>query len=102
MLVTFSCDAYENITLFGDVAKHLLTLMGHSGAVPGALLAQDVPEALAGLKKAIASQKSQPSSQALDKHDEPEVSLVHRALPLIALLESAVSAKCNVMWDYRK
>jgi hypothetical protein len=31
MLVTFSCPAYANITMFGDVAVHLLELMGHSG-----------------------------------------------------------------------
>lgn len=98
MLVTFSCDAYENITLFGDVAKRLLTLMGHSGAVPGAILAQDVPEALASLKKAIASQQPKSSNQPLDDDNQPEVSLYHRALPLIALMESAILAGCNVMW----
>ena len=39
MLVTFSCPAYADITMFGDVAVRLLQLMGHSGTVPGALLA---------------------------------------------------------------
>jgi hypothetical protein len=38
MLVTFTCKAYADITLFGNVAVSLLRLMGHSGTVPGALL----------------------------------------------------------------
>jgi len=34
MLVTFTTSAYAGITPFGDVALHLLKLMGHS-AKPG-------------------------------------------------------------------
>ena len=45
MLVTFSCPAYADITMFGDVAIRLLKMMGHSGTVPSALLAADVPAA---------------------------------------------------------
>jgi hypothetical protein len=49
MLITFQTKAYANITMFGDVAIALLKLMGHSGTVPGALMADDVPAALAHL-----------------------------------------------------
>jgi hypothetical protein len=52
MLVTFSCPAYADITMFGDVAVHLLKMMGHSGKVPSALLAADVPAALERLEAA--------------------------------------------------
>ena len=31
MLVTFESRSYADITMFGDVAVHLLHLMGHSG-----------------------------------------------------------------------
>ena len=41
-MITFRCDAYENISYFNDVAKSLLSLMGHSGTVPGALKAAEV------------------------------------------------------------
>ncbi|MFY9974105.1 MAG: DUF1840 family protein, partial [Chromatiaceae bacterium] len=34
-----------------------------------------------------------------DEGDERHVSLGHRALPLIQLLEAAASAKANVMWE---
>ena len=101
MLVTFTCPAYADITMFGDIAVQLLKLMGHSGTVPGAILAEDVPAALECLEAAIETEKqsSQPEEHAEDEDDEPAVSLPHRALPVIELLKAAVKAKCNVMWD---
>ncbi len=98
MLVTFSCDAHENITLFGGVAEKLLKMMGQSGTVPSAILAEHVPAALANLSEAIAKEKPAVSQYSEDDDDEIEVSLKHRALPLIELLQAAVKQKCNVMW----
>lgn len=98
MLVTFTCDAYENITLFGDVAKQLLTMMGQSGTVPGAILADDVTAALTRLKLAIHQIKHIKPAPKPDDDEEPDVSLAHRALPLIALLQAAEKHQCNVMW----
>ena len=104
MLITFSCDAYENITMFGDVALRLIKLMGHSGTVPSALLWEQIPEALTELKHALTQEKTRlteaGSSKVEDKDKEHDVSLSHRALPLIALLEAAEKKKCNVMWCY--
>jgi hypothetical protein len=74
-------------------------MMGHSGTVPGALLAEDVPKALQRLEAAIEAEKQLPEPEAQDEDDEPTVSLPQRALPLIELLRSAVKAECNVMWD---
>ena len=104
MLVTFTCKAYSDITLFGDIAQHLLTMMGHSGTVPGAILADDVPAALARLKRAIETEQAVPipdsskANQDKDTNQEP-VSLRHRALPLIELLAAAARENCNVMWE---
>ena len=104
MLVTFSCKAYANITMFGDVAVHLLNLMGHSGTVPGALLAEDVAPALERLQAAIEAERqaADPDAPTEDEDGEPVVSLPHRALPLIELLSAAAKEKCNVMWDGSK
>lgn len=101
MLVTFSCPAYADITMFGDVAVRLLKLMGHSGTIPSALLAEDVPAALARLESAIEDEKqlSKPDESGNGDEDESAVSLPHRALPLIDLLKSAAKADCNVMWN---
>ncbi len=104
MLVTFRTNAYANITMFGDVAIRLLKLMGHSGTVPSAILADDVPAALERLKAAIAADKAAGADTAAagtqgDDAEEPPVSLANRALPLIELLEAAVKRKSDVMWD---
>ncbi|HXV11201.1 MAG TPA: DUF1840 domain-containing protein [Burkholderiales bacterium] len=103
MLVTFRTDAYANITMFGDIAVSLLRMMGHSGTVPSALLAKDVPEALERLKAAVAKDKAAggapPGGVQDDDSEEPRVSLANRAFPLIELLEAAAKRKSDVMWD---
>jgi Domain of unknown function (DUF1840) len=101
MLVTFSCPAYASITMFGDVAIRLLKLMGHSGTVPGALLAEDVQAALERLEAAVEADNPspEPAEPAEGADGEPVVSLPHRALPLIELLKAAAKAKCDIMWD---
>ena len=97
MLVTFTTDAYADITMFGDVALTMLKMMGHSKTVPGAILAADIPMALNRLKAAIDSEKPSPPVED-EGEDEPVVSMADRALPLINLLTAAAEAECNVMW----
>lgn len=102
MLVTFRTSAYANITMFGDVAITLLKMMGHSGTVPSAIRAEDVPAALERLKAAIAKDKAaggSPSGPRDDDSEEPPVSLAHRAFPLIELLEAAARQNSDVMWN---
>ena len=97
MLVTFTTDAYADITMFGDVALTMLKMMGHSATAPGAILAADVPGALRRLTEAIDAEKALP--QVGDKNaDEPVVSMTNRALPLINLLAAAAKADSDVMW----
>ena len=92
MLVTFRCDASVNVIFFAEIAVRLLKLMGHSGTIPSALLAKDVAPALKNLKQAIDDARAHPE-------DTPGVSIVHRALPLLALLEAAEQHECDVLWD---
>jgi hypothetical protein len=102
MLVTFRTEAYADILMFGDIAVQLLKLMGHSGTVPSALVAEDVPAALERLRTAIAAhQVTVPkAAEAVedDDADESPVDLAQRAFPLIELL-AAAAAKCDVLWD---
>ena len=71
--------------MFGDVAVTLLKMAGHSGTVPSALLAGDVPSALARLKQKLAiadpegesKQSSRPKAQ--DEKTTPAVGLRLRA-----------------------
>ena len=103
MLITFTTPVHADITMFGDVAKALIRMMGHSGKVPGALLAEDVPAALERLKSAVESNPDAPLNPRRDEDDDEarsqSVSIKHRALPLIELLEAAAREQKNVMWD---
>lgn len=106
MLITFRSQAYADITMFGDIAVSLLKMMGHSGTVSGAILAEDVPAALDRLKKALAADRSAavaaPADDAKDDDEdskEPPVSLARHAFPLLQLLEAAARTQHDVMWD---
>lgn len=101
MLVTFSTPAHGDVTMFGDVALRLLKMMGRSDTVPSALYAEDVQAALERLRASVASASptSKSNMTAEDEDDEPSVSIAHRALPLIELLEAAVNEKSTVMWE---
>jgi hypothetical protein len=100
MLVTFSCRATANITMFGDVAVQLVKMMGHSGTVPSAILAEDVASALKHLQAALDTikKKSKPEVSEEDNEESSVVSLPNRASPLIDMLEAAVKDESNVSW----
>ncbi len=53
MIVTFKTRAFSNITMFGDIAVHLLKMMGQTGNVPGAIKDDDVSQAYQTLKQAL-------------------------------------------------
>ena len=96
MLVTFKTDAYANITMFGDIAIRLLKLMGHSGTVPSAIRAEDVPEALENLRRGLeahgaeAAETNPPRDERTQEKRQPIV-LSQRAWPLVELLEAAAA-----------
>ncbi len=101
MLVTFRTPAYSDITMFGDVALALIEHMGHSPTVPSAIAAEDVPRALERLRAAIDERGGEtlPPAPEETRRDADKVSLAHRALPLVQLLEAAAKADTYVMWD---
>jgi len=115
MLVTFRSQATESITMFGDIAQALLKMMGATGRVPGALVAEDVPPALSKLEaevealKAASETTSAPAATNEDAAADPgadgetpaPVPLVSRAVPLLSLLKRAAAAKVGVMWEGR-
>lgn len=101
MLVTFRSNAWGNITMFGDVAVALLKMMGHSGTVPSALLARDIPAALARLKQQLASRGGEEyaGTPSDDEDAEKPVGLALRAYPLIEMLSAAAEQEADVMWQ---
>jgi hypothetical protein len=101
MLIKFDSKV-GTLTMFGDAAVQLLKLMGHSGTVPSAILAADIPAAVERLRRALEQGASLPPAPA-DEEDRREgrspVSLRQRAHPLIELLERAAKNGADVMWE---
>ena len=98
MLIRFH-SKIDGFTIQGDIGVALLRLMGMSGAVPGALLAQDVPAALERMKQGIAAGKPIESAPADAAEAGHRVSLAARAYPLVQLLEGAVKRNSDVVWE---
>ena len=109
MIVKFSTRVGA-LTMHGDAAVALLRAMGHSGTVPGAILAQDLPDALAQLRGALAELASQPApaptpppSSGGDEDDElerePPVTLRMRAVPFLDMVETAIARGSDLMWE---
>lgn len=82
------------------IAVQLLKAMGHSGTVPSAILAKDIPAAVARLRSAVAATPAAKTSTNSDDKDQKEilVSLRQRAFPLIDLLTRAAETGAEVMW----
>jgi hypothetical protein len=105
MIVKFSTRAGA-LTMHGDASIALLRAMGHSGTVPGAILAADLPAALTSLRRTLEAQaRAAPSVPAADDEDEgqderePPVTLAMRAVPLIDMIETAIARGSDLMWE---
>lgn len=103
MLITFKTRAhYPNITMFGDVALQLLTLMGRRKTVPSAMDPEDIPAALEQLREGLRKQAAEGEQGATAEGDddaETPVALGTRAVPLIELLDAAAKENVGVMWE---
>jgi len=106
MIVKFSTRSGA-LTMHGEAAVTLLKAMGHSGTVPGAILALDLPQALAGLRRTLETQADAPSPEpgapAQDSEERedaaPTVTLRMRAMPLIDMIETAIARQSDLMWE---
>lgn len=98
MLVKFESEV-GGVSMFGDVAVTLLKMMGHSGTVPSALLAKDIPAALEKLNAALGmTPADSESGQNEEGTQQSNVSLRKRAFPLIALMERAAARGVDITW----
>lgn len=104
MIVKFSTRVGA-LTMHGDAAVTLLEAMGHSGTVPGAILAADLPPALVSLRRVLAEQarvpppEPAPADDDEEKEREPPVALRIRAVPLIDMIETAITRDSDLMWE---
>lgn len=111
MIVNFT-TRFGRLTMHGESAVALLRAAGHSGTVPGAILASELPAALAQLERALESDGNRPSPPPAagvesrdgpdadeDKEPEPVVSLGLRAVPLLDMIRTAIARGSDLMWD---
>lgn len=77
----------------------MLKNMGLSEAIPGAILAEDVPAMLNNLTNAMKANVGSSSESQKSAWDDQSVSQQSRAMPLIELLKAAAEQECNVMWE---
>lgn len=115
MIVTFA-TRFGSLTMHGESAVALLHAMGHSGTVPGATLAADLPAALVRLERTLESEGDRPSPPAptsrgagprggfddeeeAEREHEPVVSLRMRAVPLLDMIRTAVERGADLMWE---
>jgi hypothetical protein len=101
-----------HLQMHGEAAIALLRLMGHSGTVPGAILAAELPQALAALRNGLETSGDAvvpaPPPRPADEQDDDDgphkpaieaVRLRTRAVPLIDLLERAIAGGSDLMWE---
>ena len=108
MIVTFQSKASGDVIMFGDVAHKMMELMGKEASDQGIVTVEQLPEALARLKAAIAADREERQGineedlpqfeQAADGSRRPFVSLAQRATPLVELLEWSLKKKVPVVW----
>ena len=93
----------------GDPAQALLRLGGHTGTVPGAVLAADLPTFAERLRDGLVLHGDRPSpampppaATSPRQKDEPRerpVSLSLRAVPLLEMIDTAIRQQSDLMWD---
>ena len=100
MLIKFDSEV-GTFTMFAEPALLLIRMMGHSGTVPGAILAEDLPAALERLRQALDAYVEPPpkAKAAHEEEDKNWVPLRKRAFPLIQLLQQAAREKKPVLWE---
>ena len=99
MPVTFKTKSYSNITMLGDTGRKMLEFMDFGTQIPGAIGKSDLAQALDDLQKELELIPPPVEAQDNSSDEEPAIALNTRAIPLIALLESAIKENNNLRWE---
>ena len=107
-MIIFRSQAAADIMMFDDVAKRMMELMGKEPSERGIITVDQLPEAIARLKAAIAEDHAR--HQGEQEEDRPQtetvpggarrayVALAQRAVPLMQMLEYSLKADKPVLW----
>jgi len=100
-MIVFRSEVGPDIMMFDEVAQHMMELMAKEKAGRGVVTVEQLPEAIARLKAAVAADRALHSeSQSGDdgENQAPRVGTAQRALPLIELLEISLARQKPVLW----
>lgn len=109
MLVKFS-TSFGQLLMQGEPAVALIKLGGHSGTVPSAVLAAELPGFLAKLQAGLELQGDQVSppppvkepggdwEEEEEPHERP-IKLRLRAVPLLDMLNTAIRQQSDLLWE---
>ena len=104
MLVTFKSAASGDLVMFEKNGRELLALLGKDpAAARGIVTVEQLPDAIAALRTAIAADKARQAGQPADENDaesgvDRKINLSQRALPLLDLLERSLQDREPVTW----
>jgi hypothetical protein len=109
MFVKFS-TGYGQLLMQGEPAVTLVRLGGHSGTVPSAVLAGDLPAFAAKLRAGLELHGDEPSpAPAAEETRRPEddddrpreqaIKLRLRAVPLLDMIDTALQHKSDLVWE---
>lgn len=107
MIVTFRSQASGDVIMFGDVARHMMKIMGKDASEKGIVTVEQLPDAIARLRAALAADKADharavnadwPQSELESRSESVPVSLTQRVVPLLELLERSLRKNKPVIW----
>jgi hypothetical protein len=107
MMIKFGTK-FGQLLMQGEPALALIRLGGHSGTVPGAVLANDLSGFLRRLRAGLelhgeeyspAPLPPEPDAPDDEQAAERPVKLRLRAVPLLEMIETAVRQPSDLMWE---
>ena len=87
-----------NLIIIENYAHQILKMIGHSGKIPSALLAEDISLAIEKLDLALKLQGPESKDIKNGYKDDKEPSLSVRCHPFKQLLKRAKKARCEISW----
>ena len=104
-MITFRSEVGPDVMMFDPVAHRMMDLIGKEHSGRGVVTVEQLPDAIAALKAAIAKDRAAQQAQPDEEEDGDEetrpprpVSLAQRALPLVELLEISLARGKPVTW----
>lgn len=99
-MIVFKSEVGADVMMFDEVAHRMMELMGKEKSARGVVTVEQMPDAIAALRAAVAQDKAAHGGEEDDdgKESAARVSLAQRAVPLIELLEISLNRGKPVMW----